>query len=163
MTRPRDHQRSKLYRAEGVLEEQWVTIILDDGPPHEGGTVRIHRREWTTVPQVQAFVDRVVGSAWWKKRSSIRRIVVKDGRGSSWARASRSDWFGVPEVSIPKWARSRRVVLHELSHHLTPWEAEAHGAQFASNLIDLVRRFMSAEDADRLVESFRVAKVKHRV
>jgi len=146
--RPRDSQRSRLYSAERVLSNR-----DEHGQPC--GSV-----DWTTVAEVQAFVDRVTRSRWWKSRSRVGKIVVKDGRGGMSARAYRSR--GQSVIAIPRWARTRRVVLHELSHHLTPWTAAAHGNLFAANLVDLVRRWMGPDEAEALKESFRQAKVRHR-
>ena len=41
-------------------------------------------------------------------------------------------------ITLPRWARSRWVILHELAHRLTPRD-EAHGPRFVGVLIGLVR------------------------
>ncbi len=47
-------------------------------------------------------------------------------------------------VSLPRWARSPWVVLHELSHRLTPND-EAHGARFVGVLIGLGCRHLDLD------------------
>lgn len=69
--------------------------------------------------------------------------VVKDGRGSLNARASREF------VALPRWTRTLPVVLHEISHSLVKeiFDEEAlsqmdgHGPEFARVFIQLLERY----------------------
>lgn len=143
MTRPRDSQRSKLYRAESTP------------PAMQGG-------EMPTVPEVQAFVDKVMGSAWAAKRwprMSKRQVLVKDGRGRRRACGSFS------YIKLPCWTRTKRVILHELAHSITlrlhRSTVAAHGREYAGVLVALVGRWMGEETARQLKAAFRKARVKY--
>lgn len=53
-------------------------------------------------------------------------------------------------ITLPRWARNRWVVLHELAHRLTPYD-EAHGPRFVGVLIGLVCRHIEGLDASWLM------------
>ncbi len=53
-------------------------------------------------------------------------------------------------ITLPRWARNKWVVLHELAHRLTPHD-EAHGPRFVGVLIGLVCRHIDGLDADWLM------------
>jgi len=64
-------------------------------------------------------------------------------------------------ITLPRWARSRWVVLHELAHLLTPGEA-AHGPRFVGALIGLGARWLDL-DAQALMRAADESGVKYRV
>lgn len=134
MTRPRDAQRSRLYRAEYPL---W-----DVG------------QRWQTVPEVQAYVDRLDESAWFQRRWGRRRIVVEDGRGR------RSAVGYTYEIGVPRLMRRELIVLHEIAHCLTPRTYAPHGPEFAGVVLTLVRHKMGDEAGRQLAESYRAHKVR---
>jgi putative metallohydrolase (TIGR04338 family) len=149
MGRARDSQRSKVYRAEGFLQKK--------GPRYE------------TVAEMQAYVDKLTQSAWFRRRwprLARNGIEVRDGRGRRIACAQTS--WGRAIIKMPLWSRSEAVILHEVAHHCTdegygtamdiPW----HGWQFASTLHELVAHKMGKEIGDDLKKSFRECKVKFR-
>jgi putative metallohydrolase (TIGR04338 family) len=153
VSRPRDSQRAKLYRAENALD--W---------PGE--------RRWGTVPEIQRYVDRLVASVWFKRRwpqvneryfmpwstmliERFPAIEVADGRGGHNARAHQH------RIQIPTRARQEHVVLHELAHCLTWNDGAAHGWEFAAVLVALVQHQMGKPKADALKASFRAHKVRY--
>lgn len=146
-SRPRDSQKSKLYAAErealeGLVAEQWGA-----------GEVAV----------IQAWVDKILSSAWWRRRyPSVRKVVVEDGAGHRSAMAKRRDLRLI--IELPLWARKDWVVLHELAHHATDakhWGVAAHGREFARVYVELVEHIMSKEAGDALRAAFREGKVKY--
>jgi len=133
--RPRDSQRSRVYRAEHGLP---------------GGTA------FPALQDCRAYVDGVTASAWWRSRyPALPAVEVRDGRGSSRARASTT----VARISLPRGCRSQLVIFHELAHLATPRTFAAHGPEFASRYLEMVEHFMGAAPADALHRRF----IEHRV
>jgi putative metallohydrolase (TIGR04338 family) len=145
----RDFQRSKVYAAER-------SALSGDPTP-----------DWATVKEVQVFVNRITRTQWWLKRSwnerhRNREVLVVDGRGSSSGRAFWSARRRTAVIALPRWARSRWVVCHELAHLMTPDRFAPHGAEWAANYLALVRRWIGPDAADALEASFVRDRVKHR-
>jgi hypothetical protein len=63
-------------------------------------------------------------------------------------------------IALPKWARSERVMLHEIAHHAAPRDAAAHGPEYARIYVELVRTFMGEKPAARLLAAFEAHRVK---
>jgi putative metallohydrolase (TIGR04338 family) len=133
VTRPRDTQRARLYRAE------------DELPPG---------RRLATVDALQAYVDDLAACAWFTARWGIRRFEVRPGHGHRRATADRS---GV--LQLPRWSRTELVVLHEVAHCLTPESYAAHGPEYAGVFLSLIRRRLSPGTAQALEDAF----IRHRV
>jgi putative metallohydrolase (TIGR04338 family) len=143
LARARDTQKSRLYKAEECLEAF-------------GG-----RLEKTT--EIADFLTKVLNRAPVQARYApylSREIAVKDGRGCRIARG------GTHHIKLPKWARSKEVALHEVAHTLTTRkfgsEVAAHGREYASVFLDLVRFGLGQEAHDALVASFKTHRVKYR-
>lgn len=151
-SRQRDTQRSKLYRAERVLDP-FATPL-------------------PTVQDVERYVKRIEASKRVQRKLSVRKymslkqgslgkvrgIRVHDGRGHR-----RAVSYG-GTIAIPKWARKDWVVLHELAHEFTPRSERtggAHGWEFAAAFLYLVRLFMGKEAHDALKSSFRANRVRY--
>ena len=132
-TRPRDSQRARLYRAEDEVGSG---------------------RRLPTVPLLQAYVDDLGGTEWFRSRWGPRRFDVRPGHGHRRATADRD---GV--LQMPRWARTEVVVLHEVAHCLTPATFAAHGPEYAGVLLSLVRRAVDPGSAQRLEDAF----ARHRV
>jgi putative metallohydrolase (TIGR04338 family) len=144
MKRPRDSQKSKVYAAERRIQRG------DQG--------------WS-YQETQDFVDRITRTRWWLNRQGPPFVYVKDGRGTRWALAF--DPYVTPKgeyrpatINLPRWARDPIVVLHELTHILTPATEAAHGETFCGTYLALVKRFMDIETRDALRQSFREHGVK---
>lgn len=141
--RPRDSQRSKVYSCEYVLRDAGM----------------VGRERLETVEEMQAWVNKLLASAWWKKHyRSVSKVTVKDGRGQR--RALAHTWRNT--ISMPKWSRSKGVIIHELAHLVTPLAAPSHGWEFCANYLELVRHFLGQADHDALKEAFDKRKVKYR-
>jgi putative metallohydrolase (TIGR04338 family) len=137
--RERDSQRKKLYDAERA-------VFTDFYKPH-----------FTTVQECQAFVDSVLARKRVQShyKRAKRPVLVRPGHGA------RSAFGGYGHVTLPRWARSRHVILHELAHALEPAGA-AHGWQFAQCYLWLVRQALGVEAAAKLEASFKAHKVRYR-
>lgn len=131
----RDTQRQRVYDAEGAAGHD---------PIGRG-----------SVPEVQAFVDRITRSAWWIKREGATTILVKDGR-RRYATAC-ANWDG--SISVPRHMRDQGIVLHELAHQLAGLH-EVHGPRFTAAFLALVRYVHGEERYKALRASFRSHHVK---
>jgi hypothetical protein len=63
---------------------------------------------------------------------------VTDGRGRRHACGSRQ------AIKLPRWARTRAIVLHECAHGLA---ADLHGPEFVAVYVDLLARFAGLDPA----------------
>lgn len=139
MARPRDSQKSKLYKAEKVLVER--SARLD------------------TVPEMRAWVEKIVRSRWMKSRyPGVEKINVLDGRGRRRGMGVRQMHGGY--IAMPSWTRCEYYILHEITHVLTSTNAPSHGRLFCRNYLALIERWMGKEAARDLRESFREHRVK---
>lgn len=136
MARPRDSQRSKVYKAEGNIAQGEMKAQMVD---------------------LQAFVNKVVGSAWWKRHyPNVQRITATDGR-----RRRRASAFPLTrKIVMPKWSRSEMIILHEIAHIVTPTQYAWHGPEYCKVYLELVKVFMGEETWKSLRDSFKVCRVK---
>ncbi len=142
MKRPRDSQRSKLYRAECVIEIGDRVFLLNS--------------------DCQDYADHVTQSPAWKKlcrehkisRPGITVLPAREnsGRARAWGRY----------VTIPYGQRRASTLLHELAHCCTPRIYAAHGREFARAFLLLVRQEMGADAATALATSYRKHGVRYR-
>ena len=115
--RPRDFQRSRLYGWEGVH------VLPRDPTPL---SLLACRELVATV-----FADRL--------GAGVPAPRVEDGRGRRHAAGSRE------VIKLPRWARTRPIVLHECAHGLA---ADGHGPDFARVYIDLLADFMAIDRSE---------------
>jgi putative metallohydrolase (TIGR04338 family) len=135
----RDTQRSKVYNAEMAVRLEMAMVSRNAGV------------ELRSVAQLQRYVDKVLARkrvAAKYPRPVRRGILVKDGRGR------RAACGGYGSVSLPLWARTEQVVLHEVAHCLVGG-GQNHNWQFAECALFLVREVMGVEAADILKASYR--------
>lgn len=142
MARPRDTQRKKLYLAEDSLRHHPANDKLP------------------TVPEMQAFVDKLLAEAWSRRRFGNANVEVHDGRGRSRAGGSRKTWRGPAWITMPTWSRSKLIVCHELAHALAGENEAAHGPEFTRRYLELVEHVLSDGAARMLRERFVQARVK---
>ena len=143
MTRPRDSQQSKLYRAE-------VAAFGES------------REEFGSVGEMQAYIDQTLRTRWFRNRWRTKRVTVTDGRmrrrgGASYSYAG---WDPGWQLKMPRRTRCEWYLLHELAHVVTPGHCASHGREYARNYLALVRRFMGEDAHVKLRDSFRKHKVK---
>jgi hypothetical protein len=115
--------------------------------------------EALTLQECQKFVDKIISRKYVIEKYGIqaqRPIVILDGRGRR--KACATIYYGKRAIKLPKWARGKYVILHEVAHHLT--NLDGHKAEFASCLLDLVRHFLGKESADALQGAYHYKGVK---
>jgi putative metallohydrolase (TIGR04338 family) len=128
----RDTQRQRVYNAQ-----------------HAAG----RGREFETVAEMQRYVDRVTGSAWFRKHYGAKKITVTDGRSRRRA-AAEITWGGSRRIKMPRHSRCERTILHEIAH-IVAWTTPAHGEKFCRAYLLLVKRFMGKEPFEKMLSSFR--------
>ena len=127
-----------------------------------------HGEKFQTVGEMQVYVDKVMSSAWFKRRwPYVARggITVLDGRGRRSACAQ--DLWGVGmAIKMPTWSRSEPVILHEIAHHCADEihgsNAPGHGWGFTSTFLELITHEMGPDVGDELKQSFKEHNVRFR-
>lgn len=109
-----------------------------------------------TLKECQKFVDKVTARQYVIDNYGKATIIVLDGRGRR--KACATYYGGRKAIKLPRWARTKYVILHEVAHHLT--RLDGHKAEFASCLLDLVRHFLGKESADALQGAYYFKGVK---
>ncbi len=141
--RPRDSQRSKIYKWEGIHVK-----------PHGD---HYHKLDLNACGDLAKCAC---------ERYGARPPIIKDGRGRRTA-AHFSDG-GDGFIALPKWSRTRWVVLHESAHaiagHILRWRnargtEPGHGPTFARVYIDLASHFLHIP-LPALRKSATAAKIK---
>ena len=128
LRRVRDFQRTKVYRWESL------NVLPRDPAP-------------ISLEACRTLVARV-----FAVRQGVESIPprVEDGRGRRHAAGSRE------VIKLPRWARTRPVVLHECAHGLS---MDGHGPDFVRAYVELLVEFLDA-DRDDLERSLAAATVR---
>ena len=113
-------------------------------------------RSLGSVDEAQGFVDRVVGSEWWRAAAPHRpAVAVADGRGR------RSGGSVGGEIRLPRLYRTPLVVLHELAHEWVQCPVRApHGPEFAAGFLLILEEFHGREAASLLADAFAAERVR---
>lgn len=139
----RDFQRSKVYKAEEVLNlhpaNKWILKISD----------------------IQELLNNILTRFWFKSQyPNINKITVYDGRGRSSACGWQNGAGTQASMKIPKSHRKLHTILHELAHGIYEGTSDKHGPTFCANYLILVQNVMGDDAWKTLSESFRVHEVK---
>lgn len=138
----RDSQRSKVYKSERCLDS------------FNGG------ERYEKVADIERYLKKVVKQKWFQKRWPwVRFVQVLPGQGRSSACGGVA-WHRQPYMKLPKWARTKLVIMHELAHGLTSRHA-AHGREFCAVYLQLVHHYIGKEEAMLLKAAFRKNRVKY--
>lgn len=140
MRRPRDTQRSRLYAAEMIVRRG---------------------QEFTSVAEMQQYVDTVVARRWFRSRWGSRSVEVRDGRG--FRRATCYPRGDSAVVYMPRRSRCQLVLLHEIAHAVQPPGTAWHGPEFCRIYLALVRHFMGQAEGTLLLAAYRAKRVRYRV
>lgn len=144
----RDSQRQKLYDAENEAFPAKGKMLVGDG----------------SMGDLDRRVRQIVGSRRWQDLAdragmpadcaAREAVVTHDGSGcgSAFERAH--------QITMPRWARTEIVLLHELAHVLAPRSVRHHWP-FARLFLDLVSTFSSHSNMLLLRESFRKHGVRY--
>lgn len=163
----RDSKRSRVYAAERAA------FRGDEKANHEFKSVRA----------AQSYVNRIVGSKWWKEYTaprfaekgskyrdtyretsiSVRSQANRYRNSTAGFSFERDGIFNVRYAVInlaPGWGFARWVILHELAHHLNP-EQPSHGRLFCKVYLDMVGHWIGTAAKKRLREEFKKRGVKY--
>jgi putative metallohydrolase (TIGR04338 family) len=141
--RPRDSQRSRVYRAETPVPS-------------------------SPLPGIDAcanFADRVVGTLWWQARFPDHTLdLVPRFRPGNGARQAffREEDGGGHSITLPRRYRTKGIVLHELVHWALSedYGLSHHGRTFTRVLLDATGEFCGPERAGALAASFQAFRVQ---
>jgi hypothetical protein len=134
----------------------------------EDGTIAGLGLRWRRIAEVQAYVDRLIDSAWFFEHwpSLVRCSIERRGSGSTWSTCQHLDDRGREGrategvILLADGCLNQPVVLHELAHLLLP-PGLGHQLVFAETLLMLVRHemgfyaFADCYQALRSTEAFR--------
>lgn len=142
--RPRDFQRAKFYSAEKLIEKGESFPVLNN---------------------LQSYVNNIVRSNWWKKEFPyIASITVKDGRRRRRGSGGRFNYYRPTStagyIKMPKWTRYESYILHEMAHVVQHPADSAHGKEFCSLYLHIVKEVMGQNVADQLVLAYRLQKIE---
>jgi len=118
-----------------------------------------------TPEAAQGFYDWISRTKWWRTHSDVRHMRVRyPVFGSLSGIVMDGD---VAVISFGPFSLTKPCMIHELGHVLDyhPGTSAAamerdHDPKFAGILLALVRRYMSAGEADRLEKEFTSRSVK---
>jgi len=144
MSRPRDAQRARVYRAELPLAAS----------PLPG------------LAACARFAERVVGTLWWHGRfpalTQDRIPPFRPGQGARTAYFTEADAGDDWSITLPRRYRTKGIVLHELAHwalHDQP-DLPTHGTTFARLVLDATAEFCGPERARVLTDAYRAQRVR---
>ena len=150
---PRDNQRSRVYAWERASARTLFRIL--DG---DRAIRRLDVPEFEELAECQSYLDPI----WKAERGRYGRARVpvppieRPHRGQTSAKAHHDH-----RITLPRWSRSRWVILHEAAHRLVP-DHEAHGPRFVGVLIGLLARHVGY-DANELMAMADEMGVKYHV
>ena len=110
-------------------------------------------RGYLELAELQGFLDEIVRAPWFRARWPGVRVPVLDGRGWPEARAS------VAGLQLPKHARFKYFVLHELTHWIDHTGGEDHGSVFCGLYLHFVEKTYGTWRAGTLAKEFRARGV----
>lgn len=143
--RARDSQRSRVENAERAFTQHL------DNP--------------LSVVQLQTLANRITRSSWFRKQgfnfTDIQVYVDSNRRTICHARPSN----GLLEITLNVVHANAVGLLHEIAHHMPRQDRDGpiHGNEFAKNMLEAVRRWISPEAKKKLARIFLDHKVKSRV
>ncbi len=142
----RDNQRQRVYNAERTIP-QWGADRIDD------------------IHALRKYVKKITKSAWYRKRMAKNAdafrwadIEVRDGRCRRNAGGCRFNGY----ITMPKWSRTRLVILHEIAHVCQPRISAGHGREYCKVYLALVKKWIGKEASLALKTAFDEHGVKYR-
>lgn len=149
----RDSQRAKVYAAERAAFGERFREPLEGGDLQAATDFAnrvLRSATWLRLREEHGML-RPDGTCWIRARGSFD---VSDGRGTRSARG------GGGSLNLPRWSRTKPVILHEIAHNLAA--GARHGWPFCRAFIDLVSMFIGASEARTLERELRKAGARTR-
>jgi hypothetical protein len=135
----RDAQRQRVYNAQ--------TYVL-------------RGREWQTIPEVQAYVDRLLASALWRRYFRwITQVTIAPARWNAEGSMALGNATGGTSRLHPDHY-CQLILFHELAHLAQPRESAGHGPEFCEIYQRLVCDWISRGVAASLEERFKAYQVQ---
>ena len=151
LTRPRDVQRARVYRAEDAWAARLDAARRGAGLATVGGSqvVLPAERRFGTLETAAAYLARVL--ALPEVVAAVGRVEPPVLRVRQGVRAAH--WEAPDTIALPvprhgePWALRETVLLHELAHHVgeTTGRSAGHGAPYPALLLLLVRVVLGPE------------------
>lgn len=117
------------------------------------------------LPVVENFVYAVLDEPWFQNEFGVfREVRIKDGRGTRHAYSAYDSKHHSVLFSLPRWARSLPVLLHEIGHAASLRRhglIAAHGPEFAAVYLRLIKRHLGVDAHTRLSAAFAKHSVRH--
>lgn len=148
----RDSRRQKCYNGEREAFGQSFRDLIDGGSfksSCEFARKVVSSKTWLRLREQHGQLRN--GICWIQQRG----LEVSDGRGTTWARGG-GGW-----INLPRWARTKPVILHELAHNLVG-SGKGHHWPFNRAYIDLVAVFIGKAEAKHLEKCLKAAGAKTR-
>lgn len=115
--------------------------------------------------EVRKLVDRIVRSAWWRKRRpDIAHFAIEQSGRYNFCTIRYPDGMkkvggtAVVDVGAPNSAPFD--VLHCVAHYLHPDDTAWHGPEFAKAMLDIVGKYLGMDERRRLAQLYKDHKVK---
>jgi putative metallohydrolase (TIGR04338 family) len=137
----RDAQRQRVYNAEAYVPRG---------------------RTWATIADVQAYIDRLLTSALWRRLCpSVTNVLIKRAQWNAvGSRAySNPDKTG-GTIRLVAWHYDQLLLFHELAHLAQPPNTAWHGPEFCLIYLRLVYRLMGDCIGTALEERFKAHRVQ---
>jgi len=147
----RDNQKSKLYLAERAAFGAEFTALIGDG----------------SIEAAERYAESIVKSETWM-RLRARHGQVRPN-GTCWIKEQGIEvkpksggraLGGGRLIQLPEWARTKAIVLHELTHCLVGG-GMGHNWPFARAYADLCGMFLGDAARKALHAAYKVHRVKH--
>jgi putative metallohydrolase (TIGR04338 family) len=121
------------------------------------------RVNFLSVEDTNLFIDRIINSKWWDKRSRFNFVDVDYGMKTGPAEWSYSEEISnnIARIHIAQGALNGITLSHELTH-LTVWKSDPdHGPVFARALLEFYAKWWGAHWRDKLRTLFDEYGVKY--
>lgn len=151
MSRPKDMQKSRVYAHEAYEGSSDLAVrLLAQGKRYSTGNVHID--------SCQEYVDSVLSRAWFVRRWPAVHIYVQHKSGGNAYGYRLGQHQG--RITLPVFARTERIILHEIAHVLTPGKYASHGPEWAGVYLELVRYMVGKDAAAQVRDRFKQGRVR---
>jgi putative metallohydrolase (TIGR04338 family) len=117
-------------------------------------------REWRTIPDMQAYVDRVLASALWRRYfRSITQVTIAPARwNAKGSMALREATGGTIRLRVGDY--HQLILFHELAHLAQPPESAGHRPEFCEIYLRMVFHWMGEGTVACLEYGFKAQRVQ---